>query len=301
MYKYEPYIRESLLTTGNVSLEQVGDFKIVNEELQENKIIQQKIIFTYNKKANTSPALLDLIAQKENKNRQIISIDFESYLNEIRQLLNTGKEAPLDGLGYIFLTKNIGYDFVQLKPQDNKIDNARRQIHHQDIEKFKKAASGKKKGNMSVALLSGALIILFIAAAGWGVYNLFFNKPDNNIVTSVNVPLENNDTISKKINAPPDTVAKQNPLPDSVSVKRDTAVYKFIFENTTDKNRAYLRVEKLRSYGDEALIDSLQTDSGFVYRLYISKRIANADTALVKDSIQKYFQRNIVLMPDDRR
>ncbi len=299
LYKYEHYIKDFLLRNGEVSLEQIGTFTHAQTTASptENRTLDCSAIkYQYNKKAATTAALLDFIAQKEMKNRQIISIDFESYLNEMRQLINTGKEVAIDGLGFLHQNNNLEYEFVHLSPATVKTESARRKIQYQDIDKFKKSSLANRKGSLSVVLFSLLVIVLFIGAAAWGIYSLFFNKPDTNIVTSVNIPEQTANDSTKKTPVTLDTSAKQ--AIDTAVTNSDSAEYKFIFETTSDKSRAYSRVAKLKEYGDPAALDSVQTDTALLYRLFVVKKILNADTAQTRDSIQKYFQRNIIIAPN---
>jgi len=116
VYKYESYLKESLLHDGEMSLAQIGSFTLTKEPFLVDGTVAvntQKIIFEYSRKAETSEKLLLFIAEKEHKNRQIVAMDVESYLNEIRQLINTGKELPIEGMGYLRLNKSGEYEFVQ--------------------------------------------------------------------------------------------------------------------------------------------------------------------------------------------
>ena len=81
------------------------------------------------------------------------------------------------------------------------------------------------------------------------------------------------------------------------TVKTDTVDYKFIYETTLLRERATRRTNQLISFGERAEFDSVATDAGQLYRLYIKKRLNNADTTREKDSLERYLQRSIQIVP----
>jgi hypothetical protein len=228
------------------------------------------------------------VAEKEGKNKKIIAMDIESYLNEMRQLLNTGKEFVIEGIGTIFINKEGGYYFVQqAKDALRNEENPRKQKKPTKLyrEPAGERKSIRKKGNYPVLLI---ISLLVLAAA---IATIFYWVHYKNETTSSQkdlVPVVT-DSTDETAGAP---VKKST---DTILAKNDSVLYKFIFEFTRDSSRAHKRVAMLREYGDAALFDSISTDTAVLYRLYVVKKILPSDSTTVKDSLHKYFQRDIVI------
>jgi hypothetical protein len=302
VYKYESYLKEMLLHEGEFSLSQIGVFTLTKESFvtgADDTSSMQKIDFLYDKKAETSQSLISFIAEREKKNIQIVAMDVESYLNEIRQLINTGKELPLEGLGFLVLNKQAAYEFTQQTEAEKNEAEAKRKKNRKDVAKTSLFGETKKKQKSGTSILMVIFIFLLVAGAVWGIYFLIFRNSENNNASQNNNVVTTSDTSTKQtITSTVDSISKKPT--DSVANKpalnkNDSVLYKFIFETTADSARANARVAKLKVYNDPAAFDIIHTDSGYLYRLYLLKRISPADTAAIKDSVQNYFQRNITI------
>ena len=298
MYKYESYIKEFLLQNGEIGLEQIGFFTLTKEPFQTDggtAPVLQKIFFQYSRKSLTTVGLIHLIADKEQKNKQIAKVDFESYLNEMRQLLNTGKEVLIDGFGHLFLNKRGEYEFVQqVSLPGKKEENIRRRTQQKDAERIKKISGVTRNNRQAITFFSIFFIVLFLASLGWGIYSLTYKKNEE---AGVSETAEINlDTIrGQKTIVPVIDSSKKSVPADSLS-NTDSGFYKFIFESTVDRMRAYNRVEKLKDYGDPAALDSERiNDTTILYHLFLLKKTTPADTLSMKDTLQKYFQRDITI------
>lgn len=284
--QYDLLIADYLSENKSVSFEKIGTLSFFdNSNAAEPPVPKGALQFKYDKKAITDPGLIDYIAQRASKNKGLILSDLESYIELMRQFINIGKPYEMESVGVFKLAKSNEYEFTAYDSTTNTEEQKKPR---------KQYASGssplvaEKSSNRSALMLLAMLIVLAVLGViGWGAYKLFVTKSNSNI---------NKDTMAAAENVI-DTTANSNTANLSKGtaslIRKDTADYKFIFENTTSETRARKRTEQLRNLGNASGVDSLVTDTGRVYQLYLKLRLHYADTARAKDSIQKYLQRSI--------
>jgi hypothetical protein len=293
-------IREYLFEHKSLSLEKIGNFVLTSVTNPDPKGADQySITFTYDKKAETTPALIDYIAQVTGKNKVLINSDLTTSLELTRQFINIGNSYEIDGAGVIRLNKFREYEFVPYEITSGKEDHksSRKKQH---IESFHHQE--KKRSNRGALMFIAVLIIAgVLGVIGWGTYKLLVaknaNTPVDTLTTANKAPaVMDNSTTSKQ-----DSASIKNTYPgvtaDTSLSKNDTAVYKFIFEQTNSPERAYSRTKQLDAFGDRAQVDSVHTDSSTLYQLYIKRRVASSDTAAMRDSLQLYFDRKVRIVP----
>ena len=293
MFKYEKYLREFLEQTGEISLEKIGVFTSLEEMIPaENPSLPAypKISFQFNRKAITTPALLQQIAEKEQKNRVIVSLDTESFLHELRQLVNTGKSVNIIDIGLLQMDKNGEYEFVQKPGAAGKPDNsARKKLIRRDellsvIPRQQDPDPDQKSTRITLVKL--LIILVVVGAAIFGIYRFVHRAKYQPVSSRV---VLNADTVAAHSPAGQPAV-QQLPQPFT-----DSVTFKFIFETTADSSRAYSRTATLQADGDPAGLDSVRQDTAMLYRLYVVKKILPADSLRTKDSVARYFQREITL------
>ena len=148
-----------------------------------------------------------------------------------------------------------------------------------------------------------ALVIVLgvLGVVGWGTYKLFVENKNNTPSQTQNATTDTSIQNSIQPQALPDTAtAKTDSLPkqDSIVVSApDSAEYKFFHETTTSAARAYERMRVLKTWGHPSEVDSVKRDSVTVYHLYFKYRLNVADTAAMKDSVQKLLSRKVRIRP----
>ncbi len=290
MNQYDLFIRDYLNEQKSVSFEKIGTLSF-NDKSKASELPQPlgALTFEFDKKAVTSPGLIVYIAERTNKNKGLILSDLESYIELMRQFINIGKPYEMEGVGIFKLAKSNEYEFIAYDLSAN--------IEDQKNTKKQQAKNNanlvvKKSSDKSALMVLAILIVLgVLGVIGWGTYKLFLG----------NGAISNKDTINTTVTNPAnDTAAGLNTMPhtDTITataplIQSDTSDYKFIFETTAVANRAYLRTEQLKKLGHPSGYDSVATDSGHIYTLYLKMHLKNADTTLTKDSLQKYLSRKI--------
>lgn len=282
MSKYDQYIKDFLITTKQVSIERIGTFT-VPALAGDDKLIQSQLIdFQFDKKAQTSEALVDFIVKETGKNKTLISSDLTSVFEDARQYINIGKPYNFIGLGIISLNRSGGYDFA---PQQGNVSISAGEGGAATPPKASSETPARMQAGRNVVMFFAFLIILLVTGGlGWGIYK-YIKQPKSDTVFTA--PAENaGDTTTKLQPAATDTLAVKKSTTDS-------AEYKFIFETTFNKYRAHNRYDSLKSWGEHVFLDSTLNDTATVYHLFLKAKLTVKDTAHVKDSVQKYFQRPI--------
>ncbi|QEC70025.1 hypothetical protein FRZ67_22985 [Panacibacter ginsenosidivorans] len=299
MNHYDALIRDYLYEYKSVSFEKIGELVLDSTVSPDQPISKTSIHFTVSKRAVTTPELATFIAGKTGKSKVLINSDLESFVELMRQFINIGKPYEMEGVGIFKLGKSGEYEFAAF---DETYTYKR-----EETKSSKKQKSGidsplavKNSSNKNLLMFFALIIILgVLGVIGWGTYKLFVNKNNTSAQTQTIA-----DTATQT--APP-----LKPLQDSTAIKtdslqtkdsiavavNDSASYKFIYETTTSSARAYDRVNTLRSFGHPSAVDSIKRDSVTVYTLYFKYRLSAADTAIMKDSLQKLLSRKIRIRP----
>lgn len=278
----------------------MGSFTIVTEPAAG--VETGNVVFVADKKAETSAALLDQIAEKSGKGRGLVAADLESYLEQMRQFINIGKPYVIEDVGVVSLNKNGNYEFSRTAG-GNTLPPApvHQEQHFLPESGGGNTRAGKRNGIMGLAAV---IILLVVAGVGYGIYNMVRNgksSTDTTEAETVTTPPAA-DTTSVAATPPADSAGAK---PDSVvtpatpptvlaAVSKDSARYRFIFETTASSERAHTRTAQLQSFGDPAGFDSSKQEDGtFTYRLYLRQKIAIADSAKAKDSVQLYLSKSV--------
>ncbi len=273
-----------MLKNRELSVEKIGTFVLTNPGADEKVIHPQFIGFQFNRKAETDEALIDFIVAETGKSKTLISSDLGSLFEDIRQYANLGKVYSFANLGMISLNRLGEYEFVAGHGNISVSDAG-------PGTKVVTEGSSKQQASRNVVIFIAFLIVILIAGAlGWGIYKYIGQKKTDTV--QADTPANKIDT--NAVQNKPDTAAITQKQPATIKgMPTDSSYFKFIFETTENRARAYRRFDTLRSYKDPVKIDSIKSDSSMIYHLYIGAKIAVRDTAYVRDSIQKYFQRTI--------
>jgi len=297
VHKYEPFIQEYLSARGEVSLEKLGVFRLTKEKIvpESNEFVAPYLInFMYDRKAVTSEPLIEFIAEQEKKNKLLVAFDIESYLEEVRQFVNIGKSFTIEGLGSLTMNKQHEIEFLQETKLESKEGSDQSRRKRADTYSGYERKSNQPARGSKVGLLVIFIVLVILAGIGGTVYYRFFKNDDHSVPDAAK-------DASADSGSQPDTLQKTAITPENTALPKQTGsvadsfLVKFIFEVTSDKLRAYNRIAQLREFGDPAALDSIRTDTGYVYKLYVKQKILKADTTKAKDSVQLYFQKPVEL------
>lgn len=285
MQKYEVFVQEYLTQNGNISLERIGHLTYADGNTD----------FIYDKKAATTPEFIVYVAEKMGKNKSLVGFDIESHIEQARQFINLGKPYIIPKLGGISLTKNGTYTFDQQQTITAGEEEYLTEQAALSVEKDK-----KKKGVMALAIM---LLLFILGAIGYGIYYVVSSTPASDAAITIEqdstlpadqTAVQTDTAVSRK----PDSLTTVSTITDSSFTKNDSAsgIFKFVFEQTRFRNRAIKRTGDLTRWGRIAAYDSIMYRDSLLYRLYVPVTASAADTAVIKDSLQKYFQRRVKII-----
>jgi len=276
---YEQYISEFLAENKEVSLEKIGVIKLTGNYI-DAETQSVPVEFIYDKRAETSPELANFISSRSGKNKMLIASDLESHLTQAREFINIGKTYEIINAGFIKKNNSGVYELIPysqaVKAQKNFNQPATRNTRT------------RKKGSGAVQLFTLIIVLAIVGGLGYEAYQFFLKPPPQNASEAESVDTtRNNDTALNAVNSA-DTAHKIYNANDSVQVH-------YIFETTNLLLRAQSRTAKLKSFGNNAGYDSVSNGAGKLYSLYIEKRTKLSDTLAVKDSLAKFFQKDITV------
>jgi len=276
---YEQYISEFLAENKEVSLEKIGVIKLTGNYI-DAETQSVPVEFIYDKRAETSPELANFISSRPGKNKMLIASDLESHLTQAREFINIGKTYEIINAGFIKKNNSGVYELIPysqaVKAQKNFNQPATRNTRT------------RKKGSGAVQLFTLIIVLAIVGGLGYEAYQFFLKPPPQNASEAESVDTtRNNDTALNAVNSA-DTAHKIYNANDSVQVH-------YIFETTNLLLRAQSRTAKLKSFGNNAGYDSVSNGAGKLYSLYIEKRTKLSDTLAVKDSLAKFFQKDITV------
>lgn len=291
MNQYDTLIRDFLFDHGYISFEKIGTLTLNNKSIsQDQPIPPAAISFQFDKRAITSPELAEYISAKTGKNKTLIGSDLESFVEMMRQFMNIGNPYEIEGIGILKLAKSGEYEFSAFD-LTNKKEEARTSKTKKQKEKYDSPLTVKKSSNRNALILFALVIILgILGVIGWGSYKLFIENKNKTASAPVDsIPPVVQDTVAHMT---VDTTAIQDTSATNI-LAVDTSEYKFIHEITTSSTRAYTRANSLKQYGYPSMLDSIKGDSLTHYVLYLKYRLSSADTAMMRDSLQKLLQKRI--------
>ena len=300
MNKYDAFIHDYLTQNKQVTLEKIGVLQITADQKQPDNSATPVVQFTYDRKAETDPLLLDHIAEKAGKNRALVAADLSSYLEQVRQFINIGKPYVIPGIGAVFMLKNSYYDFSQQAGANFASSPVTQVIPEHYLEANAEEVGRIRKKN-SLAGVAVLVVVLVAAGIGWWIFNSVkggkTTEPEmvkqDVVLEDSAIPPGESSAEPPPVTKRPDTTATVQPV--ASAVPNNSGGFKFIFETTPSGDRARARTEQLQSFGDPAQYDSVTRNGATTYRLYFAHKVGPADTALIRDTLQRYFQRPVIV------
>lgn len=282
MNRFDAYITYYLYENKEVTLEKIGTLK-VPASFSPGEGQADSVEFTCNKKAITSEGLIDFITEKASKNKSLVISDIESHLSQVREFINIGKSYEIPEIGFIKANKSGLYEFAPF----SEVNKPARVTAQQTKQT-------KNNSRATLQVITVIIVIAILAGLGWQAYQ-YFSKPKINTTTSTVQLIDSSatavDTSSHAGTTAPDTVANviTSPGVDSNTIKN----VRYIFEITASYLRAQSRTAQLKSFGNSAFYDSFTNNNIKYYSLYIEKPTRIADTSKIKDSLARFFQKQI--------
>jgi nucleoid DNA-binding protein len=290
--KYDDLLAQYLYQYKSLKLQGIGTFtldekvSIPGENEKEIYYPIEGLSFHYNAKDTTPESLVEFLVKKLGKIQPLVRSDLDSYLSNIKQFLNLGKPCTIEGIGTLH-KNNLGtYEFTpgNFLPVKEELNPKRENPEHN----YPTHDQSQLPRIILIVLISLASIAA-LGGIGWAVYH-FLIKPAAPVEIQATEPEESNMNIS-------DMDSLTSAFSDSDSLQPlGIRPYKMIFEITPSRVRAVTRTEDLNgAHKIPTKIDSVMTENGKEYRLYLLMNLAPADTASKRDSLNRFFERKIII------
>jgi hypothetical protein len=275
------YLREQK----TLSLPGIGIFHLTGPlppDDETSLLLSSRVQFENKKVKEADDNLISFIKQETGKIKPLAIADLESFISSGMEMLNMGKPFQLEGIGNIQKNKNGQLEFVASEPVANRHELGQAE-HDKRISVFEDSKY-EPKSNPLQKILAVGLLLAGVAVVVLGGYYLY-NKSNN-----VKEVTEEESLNKAPVQAPvTDTVVSK---PDSSQIVKLPSTYKFILETTNSKNRAYKRYNQLKSLAIDVKIES---PDSIYYKLYFVIPATAADTIRIKDSLQNYYGRRVIV------
>jgi hypothetical protein len=246
--------------------------------------------------------LIDFIRTHTGKIKPLAESDLESYVADGKLMLNIGKPFHIEGIGTLVKNRNSVYEFTPGEPMLERME-AFQPVRDKEPGKVKeknrdKEASQKKsvfdddyyphesKGTGSRKLLILLGVVLGLAVVIWGGYSLYNSKVDNAAASTTDTNILAVD--SAAIKAQEDSLARAKVIADSIQASGIAAgSYKFIFESTASKKRAFRRHQQVSDISRGIKMESNSDSTQF--NIFVVLPATPADTTRLKDSLNAWY------------
>lgn len=306
--KFDEQLAEYLYENKNLTLEGLGTFtlneqvRVPNEQEKEVYYPIEGLSFTYNSRSITDENIIFFLVKKLHKIEPLIRSDVESYLSNIRILLNIGSPYTIHGIGTLNKNNQGIPEFTpgRFLPAKEELNPVRENAAH-NYPVRSRSSAGKTVATILIIISA----IAALGGLGWSIFNFSAKTPASDTSTDAREPanttVQNTETITtKKDSETLHTVVTPTPGVSSAVAAKNMAIagnsvtYKMVFEVTKSKERAHGRTAQLNNLHSYAQYDSIPiNDSIAYYRLFLTMKINPADTTRVKDSLQTFFGKKI--------
>lgn len=289
-----------LLKHKQISLQGIGTFKIdgaVPDTTDSDKpvvIPPESISFTYDTKTPEDESLIDFIVQTTKKIKPLASADLDSFLTLGRQFLNIGKPFTIQNLGTLEKLKSGDLEFKpgplvqRVEAPKPRIEDEGAEKHEENLFNDYQRAPSSNNGRAVLIIF----IILILGGIAWAVWHFGFQKNDEQSVTAKSdniVPIPDSSVASThKI----DSIAAAQKIADSIKnaqkTPADSVTFKVVVKETTNKNIALARLQRLQSFGRKVI---MYTDDSITYKVAQPFTLPLSDTSRILDSLNKYYYR----------
>lgn len=306
--KFDDQLAAYLYEYKSLRLEGIGTFtldekvRVPNEQEKEVYYPIDGLAFIYNPKSATEENVIFFLIKKLRKIEPLIRSDLESYLYNIRVLLNIGSPYTIHGIGTLNKNNQGIYEFTPgaFLPAKEELNPKRENADHNYPVRSKSSA-----GRVMVIILIVISAIAAVSGIAWAIFNFTQKQFVSGESAQQQVPVrpiaqQSDITVLKKDTAAIQAGTSPAPLPSATAKAivntGDSVTYKMVFEVTKSKERAHSRTAQLNNLHSFTQYDSIPiNDSVAYYSLFLRMKINPADSIHVKDSLQKFFGKKIFM------
>jgi hypothetical protein len=244
--------------------------------------------------ATLSDDLIEFVKTHTGKMYSLALSDLESYIMLNKQFLNIGKALYVEGIGTLVKTKDGSFEFTpgEMVPERMEDLTAESRKPSAFIDETRYHPENNSRQKWFIALL-GILTLVIIV---WGGWRLFLNnngEPEAEkkelapVIDTAMVPVT--DTIKLMADSMPkvnDTIKSLDYTANPGIATAQNSQWRFVIEQTTNKNRALRRYNQLKEIGDKI---QLSTTDSITFKLYFQLPSMVSDTTRIKDSLRRFY------------
>lgn len=284
--KLDQLIPQFLYQTKRLSLPGIGTFTTDGSAVQ----------FDNKSDVQVSNDLVEFVKTHTGKMHSLALSDLESYIMLNKQFLNIGKALYIEGIGTLVKSREGSYEFtpgvmVTERLEEIPVENRKQSVFTDDARYAPQSGDTRK-------WMIGLGVLLTLAIVVWGGWRLSQNTSGDEEMQQVALPADS-------IPARTDTSAANrydslrratiDSLPASGAVQGGSTVpsytgaannWKFVIEQTPNKNRALKRFNQLKEIGKDIRLETTDSTS---FKLYFILPATPADTTRMKDSLRRFY------------
>jgi hypothetical protein len=247
-----------------------------------------------------SKDLIEFIKTHTGKMYSLAQSDLESYIMLNKQFLNIGKALYVEGIGTLVKAKDGSLEFTPGEMVAERMEEltteSRKPSAFIDETRYHPDNNARQKWFI------GGLSLLTLVIVVWGGWRLFVNN-DSSPVPEKKLTEPVADTVAAAVKDTNTIVADtfSTRKPDSLSVSAavvnnniatpQNSQWRFVIEQTNNKNRAYRRYNQLKEIGDKIQIT---TADSVTYKLYFQLPAMVSDTTRMRDSLRRFYGSRLV-------
>jgi hypothetical protein len=275
------YLREQK----TLSLPGIGIFNLtgpISSDDESSMLSSSQVSFENKKVKEADDKLISFIKQETGKIKPLAIADLDSFISTGMEMLNMGKPFQLEGIGSIQKKRDGQLEFVAGEPNIPRHEGSHGD-HEKKVSVFEDSKYEPKSNPLQKILAVGLLLagLVVVVLGGYYLYNKNNNVSDISDEESQNkAPLQQPavDTSIVKV--------------DSTLIVKAPSTYRFILETTNSKKRALKRYTQLKSMNIDVKMDTPDSTN---FKLYFIIPSIASDTIRIKDSLQNYYGRRILI------
>lgn len=301
---FEQVVLLYLYTHKKLSLNLFGTIQLENSIPEPEIIRKEKTVpvtglhFIFDPNVPTDEAFVDFYASEKGRIRSLSQSDIELQLGMARQIVNIGNPFEIPGVGKITklnngsLTMLPGYFVIPPESGSGRPTPLRERVSStvaskktepkESLPKISKLKVGNILGIAGILAGVSVLVWAFIAV----ILPMFEKNADDNTVSGETEASDTVQVAPVSITPPQDTqVVNQVVLPANTDSLTPLS-WKAYISKTNQKDFADKRLERYKSYGHNAILESPDSNT---YLIYIPLESNLRDTASKRDSLAKFF------------
>jgi hypothetical protein len=298
----EQLIRQYLYENKSISLPGIGKLAFTSNAPLPSTADKNESLplpdlnFIYNLQEQAEPAFIAFVAEQTGKIKPLATSDVDSFFTLAKQFINIGKSFIIDGVGVVNKLDNGQYSFTPgtYMPVVETVSHLRKPLKiREPIPVIKRDMNLRDEPDpINKKVMLAIAIAIIIGLIGWAVFHFVLNGKSTSAETKPVAQTGDTISVAKDAAATTHKDSATAPVPEAKPIGSPND-YKAVFETTDDKKRAYNRLVKLRSYKIDVRMEATADSANF--KLWVPVTAAPADTLRKRDSLSKYFARQVVL------